>query len=198
MPKKTDLRVIKSKKAIKDAFLQLIKEKNYGNITITDIASKAMINRKTFYVHYETKENLYNEITDELLEEITPPIVYEGIHSLKGKEQRAAVTHLLLKIKENKDVFEILINDNTNQEFIEKLKKKLINELFFRSRIDLTDKDTLFTFDLLSEAYFSLFKVIIQWWANTEGISTDYVIDMILEFFSKKPLELLGIDFDSN
>ena len=198
MPKKTDLRIIKSKKAIKDAFLQLIKEKSYGNITITDIANKAMINRKTFYMHYETKENLYNEITDELLEEITPPIVYEGIHSLKGKEQRAAVTHLLLKIKENKDVFEILINDNTNQEFIEKLKKKLINELFFRSRIDLTDKDTLFTFDLLSEAYFSLFKVIIQWWANTEGISTDYVIDMILEFFSKKPLELLGIDFDSN
>ncbi len=198
MPKKTDLRVIKSKKAIKDAFLQLIKEKSYGNITITDIAKRAMINRKTFYMHYETKENLYNEITDELLEEITPPIVYEGIHSLKGKDQRAAVTHLLLKIKENKDVFEILINDNTNQEFITKLKKKLINELFFRSRIDLTDKDTLFTFDLLSEAYFSLFKVIIQWWANTEGISTDYVIDMILEFFSKKPLELLGIDFDSN
>lgn len=198
MPRKTDLRVIKSKKAIKDAFLQLIKEKNYGNITITDIANKAMINRKTFYMHYETKENLYNEITDELLEEITPPIVYEGIHSLKGKDQRAAVTHLLLKIKENKDVFEILINDNTNQEFITKLKKKLINELFFRSHIDLTDKDTLFTFDLLSEAYFSLFKVIIQWWANTEGISTDYVIDMILEFFSKKPLELLGIDFDSN
>lgn len=198
MPKKTDLRVIKSKKAIKDAFLQLIKEKSYSNITITDIAKRAMINRKTFYMHYETKENLYNEITDELLEEITPPIVYEGIHSLKGKDQRAAVTHLLLKIKENKDVFEILINDNTNQEFITKLKKKLINELFFRSRIDLTDKDTLFTFDLLSEAYFSLFKVIIQWWANTEGISTDYVIDMILEFFSKKPLELLGIDFDSN
>ena len=164
MPRKTDLRVIKSKKAIKDAFLQLIKEKSYGNITITDIANKAMINRKTFYMHYETKENLYNEITDELLEEITPPIVYEGIHSLKGKDQRAAVTHLLLKIKENKDVFEILINDNTNQEFITKLKKKLINELFFRSHIDLTDKDTLFTFDLLSEAYFSLFKVIIQWW----------------------------------
>lgn len=197
MPRKTDLRVIKSKKAIKDAFLQLIEEKSYGNITITDIANKAMINRKTFYMHYETKENLYNEIIDELLEEITPPIVYEGIHSLNGKEQRTAVTHLLLKIKEHKDVFEILINDNTNQEFITKLKTKLINELFFRSHIDLTGKDTLFTFDLLSEAYFSLFKVIIQWWANTEGISTDYVIDMILEFFSKKPLELLGIDFDS-
>lgn len=197
MPMKTDLRVIKSKKAIKEAFLQLIKEKSYGNITITDIANKAMINRKTFYMHYETKENLYNEIIDELLEEITPPIVYEGIHSLNGKEQRTAVTHLLLKIKEHKDVFEILINDNTNQEFITKLKTKLINELFFRSHIDLTGKDTLFTFDLLSEAYFSLFKVIIQWWANTEGISTDYVIDMILEFFSKKPLELLGIDFDS-
>lgn len=198
MSVKTDLRVIKSRKAIKEAFLQLMEEKGYANVTITDIASKAVINRKTFYMHYETKENLYNEITDELLEDITPPIVSEGIHSLKGKEQRSAVTHLLLKIKENKDVFEILINDNTNQIFISKLKTRLINELFFRSRIDLKDKDTLFTFDLLSEAYFSIFKIIIQWWVNMENISPDYVIDMILEFFSKKPLELLGIDFYSN
>ena len=198
MSVKTDLRVIKSRKAIKEAFLQLMEEKGYANVTITDIASKAVINRKTFYMHYETKENLYNEITDELLEDITPPIVSEGIHSLKGKEQRSAVTHLLLKIKENKDVFEILINDNTNQMFISKLKTRLINELFFRSHIDLKDKDTLFTFDLLSEAYFSIFKIIIQWWVNMENISPDYVIDMILEFFSKKPLELLGIDFDGN
>lgn len=194
---KTDLRIVKSKKAIKEAFLSLIKEKGYVNVTITDIAHKALINRKTFYTHYETKENLYNEIVDELIKDITYPYTSRGINTLKGREQRQAITHLLLKIKENKDVFEILINDNTNQEFIYKLKKSFINELFFRSRIDLKEKDTLFTFDLLSEAYFAIFKTIIQWWVNTEGVSTDYVINMILEFFSKKPLELLGINFDN-
>lgn len=194
MKNKIDLRIVKSRKVIKEAFLQLLKEKCYSNITVTDIAKKAMINRKTFYIHYETKENLYNEITDEIIKEITPPILSKDIFSLNGNEQKSAVTYLLIKIKENREIFEIFINDSTNLNFTEKLKTTLINKPF--SRADLTNKNTLFTSELLSDVYFTTLSVIIRWWISTENISTDYVIDMILEIFSKKSLELLGIDFD--
>ncbi|MDO5388578.1 MAG: TetR/AcrR family transcriptional regulator [Clostridia bacterium] len=196
MASKTDLRVLKSKAAIRSAFLELMTEKGYSNITITDIAKRAVINRKTFYMHYESKERLYDEITDELLKILLPSVILEDMQGLKGKDQRKIVTYLLLKIKEHKEVFNILINDKTNPGFIAKLKTKIIDDLISKSHIDLKTKDTHFTFELLSEAYFSLFRVIIQWWVNTENISTDYVIEIILEFFSKKPLELLGINFE--
>ena len=47
MERKTDLRIIKTKKAIKTAFLNLLKENKYHNITISAISETALINRKT-------------------------------------------------------------------------------------------------------------------------------------------------------
>ncbi|MCD8214476.1 MAG: hypothetical protein LUC97_02340 [Clostridiales bacterium] len=71
-----------------------------------------------------------------------------------------------------------------------------MNDLTLFAHADTKVKNTHFTFELLTEAYFALFRIILQWWVNTEGISTDYVMEMILEFFSRKPLEFLGIDFE--
>ena len=47
--RKSDLRVIKTKRAIHTAVAELLTEKDMDDITVTDIASRAIINRKTFY-----------------------------------------------------------------------------------------------------------------------------------------------------
>lgn len=70
MNKKTDLRILRSKLSIKKAFIELLNEKGYEGITIQDIADKAMINRNTFYLHYQNKPDLLNVSMDELLDEL--------------------------------------------------------------------------------------------------------------------------------
>ena len=50
--KTVDLRIIKTKKAIRDAFLALIEEKGFERISVKEITEKAMISRNTFYLHY--------------------------------------------------------------------------------------------------------------------------------------------------
>ncbi len=194
MEKKTDLRIIKSKNAIKNAFLDLMEEKGYANITITDIAKKAMINRKTFYIHFETKEALYNSISNELLSILSPTL--NKLQNLDGKEQRQYVINMLLHFKEHKDIFNILVKDKTNPDFLNKLKEKLKYDLFSISQINKITEGTNFTPELLSEAFFSLFVVLIQWWLNESTLPVNDVIDMIIDFFSKKTLEVLGINFD--
>ena len=69
MDKKEDLRVIKTKQLIKDCFLELIEEKGYSKVTITDITKKAMINRNTFYLHYVDKEDLIDTLIFEAYKE---------------------------------------------------------------------------------------------------------------------------------
>ena len=49
--KKIDRRAIKTKKAICNAFSQLLAEKAIHKITVQEIADKADINRVTFYKH---------------------------------------------------------------------------------------------------------------------------------------------------
>ena len=67
-----DRRVQKTKKEIKKAFIALLSEKKFSDITIQDIADRAEISRSTFYDHYTDKyvliESLYREIIDRFME----------------------------------------------------------------------------------------------------------------------------------
>ena len=45
---KTDLRIIRTKQAIRNAFAELLSRKELSEITVKEIADVAYINRKTF------------------------------------------------------------------------------------------------------------------------------------------------------
>ena len=51
MEKKKDLRVIKTKKMIYTALVELMKEKTFEEIKVSDICEIDLINRSTFYAH---------------------------------------------------------------------------------------------------------------------------------------------------
>lgn len=67
---KIDRRIIKSQKAIKNAFLALMAEKGFDAITIQEISDRADVNRRTFYLHYLDKYDLLDKLTDEHIEEL--------------------------------------------------------------------------------------------------------------------------------
>ena len=46
---KQDRRVVKTKRAIRNALVQLLSEKELDQITVKELADRADINRKTFY-----------------------------------------------------------------------------------------------------------------------------------------------------
>lgn len=53
-----DRRIQKTKKALTEALIHLILEKGYEKVTIQNIIDKANVGRSTFYIHYESKEQL--------------------------------------------------------------------------------------------------------------------------------------------
>lgn len=65
--RKPDRRIIKTKRAIRTAFAQLVAEKDLKSITIKDISDRADINRKTFYNYYESVSRIVDEIEDEMI-----------------------------------------------------------------------------------------------------------------------------------
>lgn len=65
--KKEDRRVMRTKRAIKTAFAQLLSKKDYSDISVTDIAEAADINRKTFYNYYHSADHLLDEIQREII-----------------------------------------------------------------------------------------------------------------------------------
>jgi AcrR family transcriptional regulator len=71
-----DLRIRRTHKFLQEAMIELITEKGFDAITVGDIAERAMINRATFYRHYQDKYDLvvkiFEETTGELVENMKP------------------------------------------------------------------------------------------------------------------------------
>lgn len=64
--KPKDLRVTKTLARIKAAFLKLVSESNYDELTVSALCAQAQIGRKTFYVYYSSLDSLFEEILEEL------------------------------------------------------------------------------------------------------------------------------------
>lgn len=60
MEKKTDLRVVKTKKALVEAMIQCLNEKLFEDITVQTICDVAMVRRATFYTHFSDKYELFS------------------------------------------------------------------------------------------------------------------------------------------
>src|SRR5690625_5046364 len=59
---KTDKRVLRSKRLLQESLLELMREQEIADITVTDIVAHADYNRSTFYRHYNHKEQLADDI----------------------------------------------------------------------------------------------------------------------------------------
>ena len=66
----SDKRVIRTKKAIREAFLKLLSERDLNDITVKSLAENAGINRKTFYNYYTGIYQIIEELQNDLVNKI--------------------------------------------------------------------------------------------------------------------------------
>lgn len=82
--KHEDLRVKKTKEAIRNAFKDMICEMDYEEMSIKELALRAQINRKTFYLHYESLNDVLAELQDEIAENfIKREVSYASMTDIK-------------------------------------------------------------------------------------------------------------------
>lgn len=81
---KTDPRVMRTRKLIMDSFIELSSKKEFKDITIKDITSEAMINRATFYYHFE---DIYDLLEKVLVEELSINLDCKYYQNTKLNEQ---------------------------------------------------------------------------------------------------------------
>ena len=84
MKKKEDLRIRKTKANLYKALLQVMSEKTFEEIKVTDICNISMINRSTFYDHFSDKYELLASLLKDLNEELISHLkVDKEFNSLK-------------------------------------------------------------------------------------------------------------------
>ena len=59
-----DPRIIRSRRMLMDSFVKLLREKEFEDISVQEIADEATLNRNTFYLHYPDKSALLQAMTE--------------------------------------------------------------------------------------------------------------------------------------
>jgi AcrR family transcriptional regulator len=60
--KRIDPRIVRTRALLYDAFVQLLAEKSFDELTVQDITARATVNRATFYAHFPDKYALLDEM----------------------------------------------------------------------------------------------------------------------------------------
>lgn len=82
-----DRRIRKTKKALREALARLLTEKEIHSITVQELSDAADIHRGTFYAHYKDIYDLFNQIEDSVISELTELMgsdedyTYEGLYT---------------------------------------------------------------------------------------------------------------------
>ena len=67
-----DQRVKRSRRQLRSAFIELVIERGYEEVTVFDIVERAQVGHKTFYRHFTDKEALLYSLLAEILAEAQP------------------------------------------------------------------------------------------------------------------------------
>lgn len=160
-----DRRVIRTKKAIRNAFAQLLSVKELDDITVKDIAELANINRKTFYSYYSGVHMILEETENEIVEDFEAAIRDLPPDKLV-REPYLLFSRLSAIINADIDFYEPLMKVNRSSRLIAKvsemLKQKLRESYAAFSRVGEE------TFNIMVDFTFSGLFSVYQSWFNSE------------------------------
>lgn len=164
-----DLRVRRTHKFVRHAFMELLKEKGFDALTVQDIVDRAMINRATFYRHYQDKYDLVTKMVDEMLAELIarmepPPATREQVALERPPE---AWVKLFAYLRENALLYRLVLTQGGVSAFrkhMQSVTDDLIHERL--SELWKRSPQPRMPFDVIAGYSSSAFLGMLVWWLD--------------------------------
>lgn len=164
-----DKRVMKTRRAIHNAMTRLLTLKPIEEITVTELADAAEINRKTFYNYYNSVYMVAEEMEDEIVERFEDTLRIIDFETLLQDPQTTFNT-LARIIASDLDFYETILTNRNQVFFLQKIitsLKERIMALYF----DRNSKDFELQEYMLEYIISGLVSVYQKWFKS--GRKTD-------------------------
>ncbi len=109
MANKNDLRFIKTERLLEETYIEL-KKKSSAPIKVNKLCEAALINKTTFYIHYETMDDLHMHICQKTVKRILNDC---PLADAAFTDTEASVNALVSAMRENAEILDILFGNNT-------------------------------------------------------------------------------------
>ncbi|MFS0657129.1 TetR/AcrR family transcriptional regulator [Bacillus sp. 179-C3.3 HS] len=163
-----DRRTVKTKKAIRESFLQLLKEKEVQQITVSELSRRADLGRGTFYLHYQDVFDLYEKLERELFDQLGG-LYDEAFPSEDPLDMLAFLNKTTEYLKDNQYMLTLFVKRNspTTNQFKVFFKEKVMKEWQLLNQRHMTENEQI-------EASFVVSGVVgvLEEWIH-EGMTVD-------------------------
>jgi len=110
-------RVRLTKKLLKDSLIRLLQQSSIHRISVREICDRAEINRTTFYKYYGSQYDLLGDMENDVLLEIERYLINGGPQA----SDTAQLAQILRYLEANMDMCKILLSNNIDPDFPEKI-----------------------------------------------------------------------------
>lgn len=170
-PRATDRRVLRTKKNIRQTFLQLLSEKSLTQLTVKELSEQADINRKTFYMYYSNIEEILSELEDELVQKLV--LVFEKeLFDREVFDSYSFFENLNLAIQGDIELYRTLNHSDLLPHLILRAKNALI-DVFFRKYNIPADSDSERYILYAEYAASGILSMYTKWFSNDFHMSLE-------------------------
>lgn len=197
-----DLRVVRTKEAIRNAVVELMEEKGFDAITVKDITSRAKINRGTFYAHYQDKFDFITQCQEEIMTGIANIVKRNFTEVVNSLEEDAPLfTPLSIAVSvfeylnEHSKFIKAILGPKGDLSFQIKLKEFMWKTLFEKGTTPHIKEENLLVPRqyLVSYVASAHIGVIQQWLSSGQQESPQEMAQILSQIALNGPLYAAGL-----
>lgn len=179
--KKEDLRILKTKASLYRTLIELMKDEEFEQIKISEICSKSMINRSTFYDHFNDKYELLESFMNSLKKELEQSIKID-IETNSIKEYYMEILKAVLEyIDENKEIYSSMLKINSNSIAKDMMTETILNSVNEKITNNFKNNSNIPTKDIVLFYASGAINIIINSLQNQNTFDKEKVFNTINE-----------------
>lgn len=164
---KLDKRIQRTRELLKNALLQLIDEKAYDAITIQDIVERANLGRSTFYLHYESKDDLlldhHNDFSATMMLRL---LTFE---EMMGTIPPVEIENFLQELADHKPMYFAITGAKDADLIMNGVRQQMVDVLTDNLQTIFADKTANCAMELLVNYIIGAHLSLIDWWLNNRN-----------------------------
>lgn len=176
-----DRRILKSKTALQEALLSLMKTMEFKEITVKNIVEFAQLNRGTFYKHYQYKEDILNEIIDDVTSDLITSYrdPYKDKDTIMISQLNSNAVKVFDHVQKYANFYTLIVHSHVLTGFQEKICN-ILRELILKDLSYLMPADNINKELIASYHAYAIFGMIMEWINGGFKYSPNYMAEQLL------------------
>jgi len=163
--KKPDRRVERTRELLQKALIELIGKSGYDAITIQDIVDRANVGRTTFYLHYNSKDELFMSCHEAIVREFHIGLLHPlSREELLSPEAPAEMTSSYQHLEEGRALLYPIFQGKDSALILRQIRERSAREIEANLRDIFEEAESAIPLDMLSNYLAGAQITLMQWW----------------------------------